>query len=331
MLRNARRTAFGLALAAVVLFISACTALGGSSTDNASSGGPLEKSSIKVTILTSVDAAPFWIAQDEGYFKAEGLDVTTDVADTGAIAQTKVISGGTDIAVTTYPLFFVAVASGAADLKLIADGTSASAKSNQLLTVPNSPVKTIQDIAGRRVAITSKNATSDILTRSVLRDHGVDTSKVQWVPMGLPNMAAALQQGQVDAIYQPEPFISQAAKSVGAFPVVDVASGATLDFPILGYTGTSKWVKDNPKTMAAFQRALLKGAKTATDDRAKVEAVVVKYAKVAADVAAIMVLPNYHVPLDARRIQRVPDLLQTLGAITTKVDAGPRIAPQISS
>jgi NitT/TauT family transport system substrate-binding protein len=328
--RNVRRTAIGLALAAVLLITGACTALGGSTTEN-TPGGPLEKAAIKVTILTSVDAIPFWLAQDEGYFKAEGLTVTTDVAETGAVAQTKVISGGTDIAVTTYPLFFVAVASGAADLKLVADGTSASPKSNQLLTVPNSPVKTIQDVAGRRVAITSKNATSDILTRSVLKDHGVDVSKIQWVPMGLPNMAAALQQGQVDAIYQPEPFITQAAKSVGAIPVVDVASGATLDFPILGYTATSKWVQANPKTMAAFQRALLKGAKAATDNRAKAEAVVVKYAKVDPDVAAIMVLPSFHVPLDARRIQRVPDLLLTLGSITDKVDAAARIAKQNGS
>jgi NitT/TauT family transport system substrate-binding protein len=330
LLRNARRTAIGLALAAVLLITGACSALGGSSTDNTSSG-PLEKSSIKVTILSSVDAVPLWMALDEGYFKAEGLDVTLDLAETGALAQTKVISGGTDIAMTTYPLFFVAVASGAADLKLVADGTSASPRSNQLLTAPNSPVKTIEDIAGRRVAITSKNATSDILTRSVLRDHNVDASKVQWVPMGLPNMAAALQQGQVDAIYQPEPYITQAAKSIHATPVIDVASGATLDFPILGYTSGSKWIADNPKTMAAFQRALMKGAKTATDDRAKVEPLLVKYVKVDADIAALVTLPAYHVPLDARRIQRVPDLLQTLGAITTPVDAAARIAPQLAA
>jgi NitT/TauT family transport system substrate-binding protein len=327
--RNARRTAIGLALTAVLVITGACTALGGPSTPASTSNGAAEKTAIKVSVVPTIDSIPFWIAQENGYFKAEGLDVTGDVAPTGDKSMTKAISGEVDIAATTYTLLFVAKSQNAADLRLVADATSASPQSNEILTLPTSPVKHIEDLAGHKVAITSKNAPSDILTRSVLKDHNIDPGTVTWVPLSQPNMAAALQHGDVDAIYQAEPFVSQAATKVGAYPIADVASGATLDFPIVGFVATGKWVQDNPKTLAAFQRAMDKATKIATADRAQVERVAVKYAKVEADVAAMMKLPNFHISLDARRIQRVPDALLRLGSIPSKVDAAPMIAPQI--
>jgi NitT/TauT family transport system substrate-binding protein len=39
-------------------------------------------------------------------------------------------------------------------------------------------------------------------------------------------------------------------------------------------------------------------------------------------------MPAFGSTLDARRIQRVPDLLQQLGVVQTKIDASSMIAPQ---
>ncbi|MGW4528780.1 ABC transporter substrate-binding protein [Amycolatopsis sp. NPDC004378] len=313
---------------AAVLGLTGCSALGGSGEEPPSSAGALESASLRVSIISTVDLAPFWLAQEAGYFGAEGLDVDVEVAPSGDKSMTKAISGDADIALTTYTLLFVAKAGGATDLKLVADATSASAQSNQIVTVPNSPVKTIQDLAGKRVAISSKNAASDILTRSVMKEHNIDTGTVQWIQMPLPNMAAALRSEEIDAAYQPEPFLTLAAKSIGAIPVADAASGATRDFPITGYTATAKWVESHPKTMAAFQRAMLRATREAAADRSKVENLVVKHAKVQPDIAALMTLPNFTSILDARRIQRVPDLLRSLGVLDAKVDVAPMIAPQ---
>lgn len=329
MLRNAR-AAIGLVLTAV-LVLTGCTALGGKT--NTTSDGSLQN--VHVSILNSADLVPFWLAQDEGYFKAEGLNVTSDVAPTGDKSQTKVISGESQISLTTYPLFFVAMSKPDpkknADLVIVADGTYASPNSNAILTIPTSPVKNVADLAGRRIAVTSPNSTSDILTKSVLIEHGVDPNTVKFLYQGLPDMAASLQNNQVDAIYQPEPFIHQAAAKISATPIIDVATGGTLAFPITGYIATRKWVQDNPKALAGFQRALAKGVKLATADRDKANAVIVKYSKTTPDVAQLMTLPAYSPSADARRIQRVPDLMLKLGAIATKVDAAPLIAVQAAA
>jgi NitT/TauT family transport system substrate-binding protein len=160
-----------------------------------------------------------------------------------------------------------------------------------------------------------------------MRDHGVDFTQVKWVPMPLPEMGAALAQGRVDAAYQPEPFLTLAARTAGAYPVIDAASGSTEGFPLTGYGATARWVQDHPKTMAAFQRAMVKATRDSVN-RARVEPLVVRNAKVDQDIASLMEMPAFGSSLDARRIQRVPDLLQQLGIIQTKLDASSMIASQ---
>ena len=319
--RASPRRLAALALVVAAL-LSACSTPGRST-----AAGDVEKPSIRVAILTTVDLAPLWLAQEGGYFKAEGLDVQADVGTSGQETLTRMTTGKDDLALSTYTLFFLAKSSGAADVKLVSDATSASPRSNEIVTVPNSPVKTVNDLGGKRIAISSKNAASDVMTRSVMRDHGVDIDKVQWVPMPLPEMGAALAQGRVDAAYQPEPFLTQAAKTAGAYPVVDAASGSTLMFPLTGYGTTAKWAQEHPKTLRAFQRAMLNATRAAVD-RARIEPLVVRNAKVEQDIASLMVMPAFGSTLDARRIQRVPDLLQQMGVVQTKIDASSMIAPQ---
>ncbi|WP_410673034.1 ABC transporter substrate-binding protein [Amycolatopsis sp. cmx-4-68] len=312
-------------LALVVALLSGCSQLGGSGT----TAGAVEKPSIRVSVFATIDLATLWLAQEGGYFKAEGLDVQTDVGASGQEALTRMANGQDDLALSTYTLFFLAKNNGT-DLKLVADATSASPRSNELVTVPNSPVKTVDDLNGKRIAISSKNAASDVLTRSVMRDHGVPFDKVQWVPMPLPEMGLALAQGRVDAAYQPEPFLTQAAKVAGAYPVIDAASGSTQAFPLTGFGATAKWVQANPKTMLAFQRAML-NATRASVNRARIEPLVVRNAHVDQDIASLMVMPAFGSTLDARRIQRVPDLLQQLGVVQTKIDASSMLVPQAST
>jgi NitT/TauT family transport system substrate-binding protein len=330
---STRRAALGLALTvAAATALTGCGALG-SDDSNASStgGGGLEKTKIRVAILPTVDTAPLWLAQDAGYFKAEGLEVEAVMAASGQAALTKAVSGDTDIAISSYMPFFIAKSTGAADIELVADATSVSPKSVAILATPNSTVKTINDLAGKRIAMTAKNTASDLLVKSLMADHGVDASKVTWVSSPFPNTAAAMAQGQVDAALLPEPFLSQAAKTVSAIPLIDVNTGATQDFPLSGYGASTKWVQANPKTLAAFQRALQKATSETNKDRSKIEPLLTKYVKTDEGTARLMGLPAFNAKLDARRLQRVPDLMLQMGAITGKVDAAAMIAPQATT
>ncbi|MEV6639421.1 ABC transporter substrate-binding protein [Amycolatopsis sp. NPDC051371] len=153
-----------------------------------------------------MDLAPFWIALDNGYFKAEGLDVREVPAAKTEVSLTKVQSGEVDVGLSTYPAIFLALARDVAELRLVADGTWASPKSNEIVTVPNSGIKNVHDLAGKRIAVSSITQASGVLTKSVMADNGVDFSKVQWQQLPFPNMAQALKAGEVDAATCPSRF-----------------------------------------------------------------------------------------------------------------------------
>jgi NitT/TauT family transport system substrate-binding protein len=148
----------------------------------------------------------------------------------------------------------------------------------------------------------------------------VDATKVQYVAVPFPQMGAALQQGRVDAVHIVEPFLSDVQKKAGARVVVNGGSEPVTDTPVSGYVGTQDFTTKNPKTAAAFQRAIIKAQQAAAQDRKRVEEVLPSYAKIDPQVASVITLPGYPTSVNATRIQRVVDLMSSAGLLKQKPD-----------
>lgn len=307
------------------LTLSGCGLLGGSDSAAPPASGNLERSALHVSIMPTIDLAPFHLAVKYGYFQAEGLTVETSTAVSGPASVARMVAGEVDIAYSSYTPFFVAKSQNVADIKLVADGSSAGPKSTMVLAMPGSPVKTIKDIPGKRVAVTARGTISDLMTMATLKAAGVDYQGIQWVNIPFTDMGPRLQRGDVDAAFMTEPFITQAVKTFGAVPVFDTAAGPTADFPTAGYGATATFVASNPKTVAAFQRVMAKATAEAAADRLKVEPLLVEFAKVEQSVAASSTLLTFRSALDAASIQRVPDLMQEFGVIKDRVDVAAMI------
>ena len=69
-------------------------------------------------------------------------------------------------------------------------------------------------------------------------------------------MPQSLQSGDVDAALMIEPYITRAEKDLGAHILADGARGATLDFPLSAYASAKPFAQANPRTLAAFRKAL---------------------------------------------------------------------------
>lgn len=320
-----------LALASTTT-IGGCGLLGGSAdegVETAAPGGP-EKSKIKVAVLPTTDIVPLYLAIDSGYFKQEGLEVEPIMGRSGSDCVAKMTSGEVDIAFSSYTPFFVAKAKNVSDIKLVADATSAGPGAYPVITVPFSPVKSISDMAGKRVGITAKLTMSHLMTASQLKVHGIDPDGIQWVELPFTAMAERLKKGDIDAAYIAEPFLQQAAAQVGAYPVFDTATGPTADIPLTGYGAITTFVNKYPKTLAAFQRVMKKATDEASTDRAKVDDLVQKIAKVDANTAHLAVPTHFVSSLDPNRIQRVVDLMLEFKALDKKIDVATMIVKPAS-
>jgi NitT/TauT family transport system substrate-binding protein len=323
--------AAALALAST---LTGCSLLGGSDegTDSSSGGnGKLEQSKITVSIMKTTDLAPFHLAMKEGYFKDEGLDVKFVDSKSSDESANKLIAGDVDIAYSSYTPFFLAESKKAAQseggIKLVADAASAGPGSCIVVATPNSSVKTVKDMAGKKIAVTGPGSVSTLLTMSTLKTNGVDYDKIKWVPTPFPQTAAVLKSGDVDAAFVTEPFIQDSMKKAGAQPIFDTAVGPTADMPVAGWASTGNYTKANPNTVAAFQRAMQRGTDIALSDRSKVEPMLVQFSGVDEDTAKMATLLTFQSKLDATRIQRVPDLMLEFKVITTTLDVKKMMIP----
>jgi sulfonate transport system substrate-binding protein len=176
---------------------------------------------------------------------------------------------GADVA-DTVPIF--AQAAGA---RLAYVAEEAASPSAQAILVPkDSPVKTVADLRGKRVAVT-KGAGSHFLLLAALAESGLTFKDIAPAYLTPADGRAAFVSGNVDAWVAWDPFLTSASRQSGARILSDgsnglasykryyVASAAFADrrsdalnviFGKLAETGT--WVKANPKDAAAILAGL---------------------------------------------------------------------------
>lgn len=320
MRQSRSRSALVIATALLASFVTGCSssskpAAGGSA------GKGLEKTTIKVASLPLVDDAALHIAVKEGYFKAEGLTVQVEPVQQSIQALPALAKGDVDvIAGANYVTFLMANEKGALKLRVLAEGATLKSNMMDVLALPKSNIKTAKDLEGKKVAVNILNNIQSLTLNQILKANNVDPTKIKYVAVPFPQMAAALQSGQVDAIHAVEPFISDAQKKTGAKVVVDGGSDPVADMPISGYVSTSDFTTKYPKTAAAFQRAIIKAQQLAATDRKVVEQVLPGYTKIDAQTAAIITLPGFPTSLNTTRMQRLADLMTNSGMLQSKVD-----------
>lgn len=331
-LRRGRRLTALAAGLAVFASISGCGLLGGSD-DEDSGNAQVEKSKINVSIQGTIDLAAFHLANEKGYFSDEGLEVNPVLVDSADKGFAKLQSGEADIIYSGYTGFFAEQDKGSMDLKLIADASSAAPKSNAIMVPKNSQLEDPKDLEGKKVGVTPEGTLADILTKAWAETNDVDLEKVNWQHMGFGDMAALLEKGDLDAAFMPDPFIAMNQQNFGAEARWDPMTGPLKDLPMAGYGTTAEFAKENPKTVAAFQRAMVKASDEAeTADRTKViDPLLVEHAKIEKDLAPLTTLLTFESSLDPERIQRVPDLMLERDAISKKIDVKDMIiAPDTS-
>jgi NitT/TauT family transport system substrate-binding protein len=321
--RHARGKALLLTTTALVLSLAAGC---GKTEAQAPAGAGLEKTDLNVAVVPALDSAGFFVALYGGLFRAEGLNVTFTPATSSDSVIADQVKGTYDITGGNYVSYIQAQQSGQADLDIFAEGSVMEQGTQGIYTMPDSKITSLAGLKGRTVAINAPRNILYLLAASMMTEHGLDPASVTFVDVPFPKMAAELASGAISAALLPEPFASQAEESYGAVPLIDLNQGATTSFPVEGYVITKQWAAKNPRTLAAFYRALEEGQQVADTNRADVEQAMeelpVKPVPLAVpgETAAVMALDSYPVSsgpvgsVDLARLERVVNVMhQFLG------------------
>src|SRR6516165_1496738 len=124
---------------------------------------------------------------------------------------TALAAGELDIADLTYPTLPIAIQNaGMDDLRVIADefqDGNPGFYSNEYFVLADGPIKQVEDLKDKAIAINAAGAAVDIAMRAMLRRHGLENKRdYTLVEAPFPTMRAMLAEKKVDLVSVPLPF-----------------------------------------------------------------------------------------------------------------------------
>lgn len=154
-----------------------------------------DKLSVILDWFPNPDHAPIIIAQQQGFFKEEGLEVELIGPADPNDPPKWVAAGKADIGITYEPQFIEQVDQG---LPLIAIGNLIDKPLNCLVALKESGIKTIKDLKGKRIG-SSNGGLSSIMLRVMLAHQGLSPTDVDSVNVRY-SLTQALLSKKVDAV-----------------------------------------------------------------------------------------------------------------------------------
>ncbi|ANG64559.1 ABC transporter ATP-binding protein [Marinobacterium aestuarii] len=153
----------------------------------------------KVTLLLdwfiNPDHGPLIVAQQQGYFKEQGLDVVMQEPADPSMPPKLVAAGKADMAVAYQPQLHVQVDEG---LPLSRVGTLVATPLNSLVVLESSDIKSIEDLKGKKVGY-SVGGFEDALLKAMLAREGLALSDIEMVNVNW-SLSPSLITGNVDAV-----------------------------------------------------------------------------------------------------------------------------------
>jgi NitT/TauT family transport system substrate-binding protein len=307
----------GMAAAGIAGCSSSSSTPTASGTSTASGQGP-ELTNITVETLAGDGAAPLWIAQQDGYFKQQGLNVKIVQAQ-GASSEFPDLQAHTAQFVEgNYVTMLQAMSKDpAAGLRVVADNVRPGANTNDLMVAGSSKITSVAQLKGKSVAFPSVGlASADISLDQQLKGYGIAPNAYTVVPMNFANMAAALKSGTIAAAFAVQPYITEMESKDGDHELLDLMAGGNVTLPLEGWMTNTYVVQNDPRTVAAFQRAIAKSQAVAAASPTLVRNLMVKNIKsLSPKVANVMALRTFNSTITATELDRVVVGMQQLGAL----------------
>jgi NitT/TauT family transport system substrate-binding protein len=316
------RTRFIPVLAATTLALSvalSAAACGGSDqSPSASSSSTPDK--VKVGVIPIIDVAPIYVGKDQGFFAKRNIDLSMDLAQGGAAIVPAVISGQYQFGFSNVVSLMVAQSKNV-PIKAVANGVNSTGdpkKDFGALIVKDPAIRTAKDLEGKTVASNTLKNIVDTSVKEIVRQAGGDSSKVNFVELAFPDMAAALDAGRVQGIFVVEPFLAAALakgwRAIGSFADVDPK------LCVAAYFTSTQLIAQKPDLVKRFTEAMQESLAYADTHPDAVRQVVTTYTQIKSDAAAAMTLPKWSAQIDKASVDKMSALLVSGGLLTAPAD-----------
>jgi len=224
----------------------------------------------------SMGYLPLIVAIHRGFFKEEGIDlelirIVPTLAHNALLLNEIQYHGLADSGLR--------LAARGAPLKAIFYG----ADRPMYYLVGKKDIRTVAELKGKKIGVSTFGGTSDLSARLLLQQHGIDEKNAVLLQFGSESTrVGALKAGAADAIIVPVPAVA-ILKQEGYREIAFV--GDAVEFASNGYTTTDKRIKENSQEVKKVVRSIYRGLRFAKENPEETIKIIEKEWKIKSDVA----------------------------------------------
>ena len=222
------------------------------------------------TTSIAVTELQFRIAHLKGFYREEGLDLET-LLIRGSLGMQALIGGSVDYASAAGSIIAAGVRGAPVRLVLVVNSKP------QFDLVGQPDIKSVPQLKGKVIGISSRGGAVDLLTQLILTKHGLTPNKdVTSIVIGTPEeLATALRTGLIAACLLSPP--RQLLLFREGFTKLAYSGDYLGSYPSGGVGATEEKIRNNPAEVLAFVRASLKGLQYYSQHRAESVDIISKY------------------------------------------------------
>jgi NitT/TauT family transport system substrate-binding protein len=300
------------ALAVVPLLV--LTACGGDDAapagDTAAGGDAPAVEQITVGVIPIVDVAPIYLGVEQGFFTDRQLEVRLESGQGGAAIVPGVQSGQFEFGFSNVTSLLVAAGAGL-PIQVVANGVASTGEDGEdfgaVVAAADSGITDAAGLAGKRVAVNTLNNIGTTTIRESVRKAGGDPDAVSFVELPFPEMPAALDQVNVDAVWVVEPFLT-VAKAGGGTVVASNYVDAADDLTVATYFTSRQYAAENEDVVERFREAMEESLAYAQDNPDEARAALLSYTQIDQATVDALTLPAWPTDINRESVERLAEL-----------------------
>lgn len=255
---------------------------------------------ITIGLLPVVDALPFYMASEKGFFQAEGVNVEL-VGFDSAVERDSAIQAGEIDGTLGDMLAVAALNNGGTNVKMVSLGLGETGKEGRfaILASPGSGIKAPGDLKNVPVAV-STNSIIEYVTDSLLLENGFkpDEIKKEAIPK-IPVRFNLLLENKIKAACLPDPLAAM-AQNKGARLVMD-DTGSNLSQTVIYFR--NDFLDKNPGEVTSFLKAYGRAAGEINSNPGVYSSMLVEKARVPREALDVFTMDHYPAPQPPDRAQ----------------------------
>lgn len=269
----------------IVLVLAALLAAG------CAAEGPAQPATLRIGVLPILDALPMYVAQQQGYFAENGLQVefvpAASAAERDQLMQAGQIDGMINDLVST-----MLYNQDEPQITVVRFARTATPEFPQysILAAKDSGITSPEDLKGVEIGI-SEGTVIAYTTDRLLQAEGLAPEDIQTIAVPkIPDRMALLDSGQLKAANLPDP-LSLLAMQGGATVVVDDSAHPEYGNSLISFSRA--FADANPDTVRSFLAAIEKATADINADKGQWQDLLVEQKLVPAPILDSYTLPDF--------------------------------------